>query len=83
MVDTRRVTTLLMALRVAATTLTMAPRAGAEDGRGDGESGWYHSGTGPFSEPESRAISDFVAKVEPHELVSKHAPLFAVDSYQL
>lgn len=47
------------------------------------KSGWYHSGTGPFSEPESRAIRDFVAKVEPHELVSMHAPLFAVDSYQL
>ena len=47
------------------------------------EAGRYYSGTGPFSEPESRAIRDFVAKVEPKELVSMHAPLLAVDTYGL
>lgn len=47
------------------------------------KTGHYASGTGPFSEPESRAIRDFVAKIEPHELVSLHQPLFAVDSYEV
>lgn len=47
------------------------------------KTGHYGSGTAPFSEPESRAIRDFVAKIEPHELVSLHQPLFAVDSYEL
>lgn len=47
------------------------------------EKGRYHSGTGPWSEPESRAIRDFVTLVRPHELVSMHSPLNAVDSYQV
>lgn len=47
------------------------------------ESGRHHTGTGPFSEPESRAMRDFVARVEPKELVSMHTPEYAVDSYEL
>lgn len=47
------------------------------------ETGWYATGTAAFSEPESRAIRDFVAEIEPKELVSMHTPEFAVDSYQV
>lgn len=45
--------------------------------------GRYATGSGPFSEPESRAIRDFLLDVKPHELVSMHAPLDAVDSYEV
>ncbi len=47
------------------------------------ENGRYNSGTGPWSEPETRAVRDFVTRIQPGELVSMHSPLLAVDSYQL
>jgi protein MpaA len=40
--------------------------------------GSYYSGTGPFSEPESRAFKRFVDRVDPTFIVSFHQPLYGV-----
>jgi murein peptide amidase A len=40
--------------------------------------GSYYSGTGPFSEPESRAFKRFVNRVDPTFIVSFHQPLHGV-----
>ena len=40
--------------------------------------GEYYSGTGPFSEPESRAFKRFVNRVDPEFIVSFHQPLYGV-----
>ena len=40
--------------------------------------GSYYSGTGPFSEPESRAFKRFVNRVDPTYIVSFHQPLYGV-----
>lgn len=40
--------------------------------------GKYYSGTGPFSEPESRAMRDFLKKVKPRFFVSFHQPLYGI-----
>jgi murein peptide amidase A len=40
--------------------------------------GSYYSGTGPFSEPESRAFKRFVNRVDPKFIVSFHQPLYGV-----
>jgi predicted deacylase len=44
--------------------------------------GMYYSGTGPLSEPETRAVHRFLLKVHPHFVVSLHQPLFGVDTTQ-
>jgi murein peptide amidase A len=40
--------------------------------------GSYYSGTGPFSEPESRALKRFLDRVDPKLVVSFHQPLYGV-----
>ncbi len=40
--------------------------------------GEYYSGTEPFSEPESRALRDFLDEVDPDFVVSFHQPLYGV-----
>lgn len=40
--------------------------------------GHYYSGTGPLSEPESRAFKRFVDRVDPKFIVSFHQPLYGV-----
>lgn len=40
--------------------------------------GSYYSGTGPFSEPESRALKRFLDRVGPTFVVSFHQPLYGV-----
>ena len=40
--------------------------------------GEYHSGSGPFSEPESRALRRFLDRVDPRFVVSFHQPLYGV-----
>ncbi|MEO7587915.1 MAG: M14 family zinc carboxypeptidase [Arachnia sp.] len=47
------------------------------------ETGRYGTGSGPWSEPESRAVRDFLTRIRPGEVVSMHSPLRAVDSYGL
>ncbi len=42
--------------------------------------GSYYSGTGPLSEPESRALSRFLDRVRPTYVVSFHQPLNGVGS---
>lgn len=41
-------------------------------------SGKYYSGTGPLSEPETRAFARFLDQVKPHFVVSFHQPLYGV-----
>ena len=41
-------------------------------------SGKYYSGTGPLSEPESRALRRFLDRVRPAFMVSFHQPLYGV-----
>lgn len=43
----------------------------------------YYSGTGPLSEPESKAVAAFIAKIQPHQMVSIHQPLTGVDNYKI
>lgn len=43
----------------------------------------YYQGPYPRSEPETRAIYDFLWTVRPHEVTSLHQPLYGVDSYAL
>ncbi|GAA1379673.1 M14 family zinc carboxypeptidase [Luteococcus sanguinis] len=43
----------------------------------------YYGGSKPFSEPESRVLRDFVAQVQPYQIVSIHQPLYGVDGYGL
>lgn len=40
--------------------------------------GSYYSGTGPYSEPESRALRKFLDRVDPRLVVSFHQPLYGV-----
>lgn len=42
--------------------------------------GEYYSGTGPLSEPETRAMRAFLRQVHPHYLVVLHQPLDGVDT---
>ena len=42
--------------------------------------GEYYSGPHPWSEPETRAMRDFLLAVKPHYLVSLHQPLHGVDT---
>jgi hypothetical protein len=42
--------------------------------------GVYYSGPHPLSEPETRAMRDFLLAVKPHYLVSLHQPLRGVDT---
>jgi murein peptide amidase A len=41
--------------------------------------GWYYSGPGPSSEPETRALKRFLNRVDPTYVVSFHSPLHSVD----
>lgn len=41
-------------------------------------SGPYHSGSKPFSEPETRAFRDFLREVDPRFVVSMHQPLHGI-----
>lgn len=41
-------------------------------------SGNYYSGPKPLSEPESRALAGFLARVKPHFVVSFHQPLYGI-----
>jgi predicted deacylase len=43
------------------------------------QGGSYYSGTGPASEPETRAMMAFLAEIRPRWVVSFHQPLFGVD----
>lgn len=43
----------------------------------------YYSGTGPMSEPETRAMAAFIEELEPDQMVSIHQPLTGVDNYEL
>lgn len=43
----------------------------------------YYQGPAPRSEPETRAIYDFLWKIRPHEVVVLHQPLYGVDSYRV
>lgn len=43
-------------------------------------SGQYYSGTGPLSEPETRAMYAFLSSVRPNLMVSIHQPLNGVDT---
>nr|WP_255622160.1 M14 family zinc carboxypeptidase [Tessaracoccus sp. OS52] len=43
----------------------------------------YYAGTGPLSEPESKAMSEFIAAVQPQQMVSIHQPLTGVDNYKI
>jgi protein MpaA len=42
--------------------------------------GQYYSGTGPLSEPESRAVYNFLRTVRPRYVTSLHQPLYGVDT---
>jgi protein MpaA len=42
--------------------------------------GQYYSGPRVASEPETRAVRDFLVRVHPHYVVSLHQPLFGVDT---
>lgn len=42
--------------------------------------GQYYSGTGPLSEPESRAVYNFLRTVKPRYVTSLHQPLYGVDT---
>ena len=41
--------------------------------------GAYESGSGPSSEPETRAVKRFLNRVDPDRIVSFHQPLYGVD----
>jgi protein MpaA len=41
--------------------------------------GAYESGSGPGSEPETRAVKRFLTEVDPDRIVSFHQPLYGVD----
>ncbi|TIC81658.1 M14 family zinc carboxypeptidase [Nocardioides sp. GY 10127] len=42
--------------------------------------GNYESGSGPASEPETKAVMAFLKKVQPQRLLSFHQPLYGVDT---
>ena len=44
------------------------------------QTGTYYSGSGPASEPETRATMKFLNAVQPDFLISMHQPLYGVDT---